>query len=66
MTKAIILITMFVILYSLGSGLFYLVRDESKTTKTVKALSIRIGISLALFIFLFLAFHFGWLQPHAV
>lgn len=66
MTTLIILITMFIIFYALGSGLFYLVKDESRTTKTVKALSIRIAISVGLFIFLFIAFHFGWLQPHAI
>ena len=66
MTKIIIIAVMFTILYALGSGLYYLVKDESKTNKTAKALSIRIAISLILFIFLFIAFYFGWLQPHTI
>ncbi len=57
---------MLIILIALGSSLFYLVRDEGKTTRTVKALTWRIGISLVLFLFLFLAFAMGWIHPHAI
>ncbi|KTD24717.1 Protein of uncharacterised function (DUF2909) [Legionella lansingensis] len=65
-TKAIILIVMLLILIALGSSLIFLVRDEGKTKRTVKALTWRIGISLILFFFLFLAFSMGWITPHAV
>ncbi len=65
-TKTIIFIVMLVILISLASGLVFLVRDEGKSTRTVKALSWRIGISLALFLFLFLAFSLDWIRPHAI
>ncbi|MDI9817847.1 MULTISPECIES: twin transmembrane helix small protein [unclassified Legionella] len=65
-TKAIILIIMLIILIALGSGLFYLVRDEGKTKRAVKALTWRISLSLLLFLFLFLAFSMGWIQPHAL
>lgn len=64
--KAIIIIVMLVILFSLGSSLFFLVRDEGKTTRTVKALTWRIGLSLILFLLLFLAFSMGWIKPHSV
>ncbi len=65
-TKTIIFIVMLVILGSLASGLFFLVRDNGKTKRTVKALSWRIGLSLVLFLFLFLAFSLGWIHPHAL
>ncbi|KTD13297.1 twin transmembrane helix small protein [Legionella jamestowniensis] len=65
-TKAIILIVMLIILIALGSSLVFLVRDEGKTKRTVKALTWRIGLSLMLFLFLFLAFSMGWIQPHAI
>ncbi|MBA2657063.1 MAG: twin transmembrane helix small protein [Tatlockia sp.] len=65
-TKAIIIIVMLAILFALGSSLIFLVRDEGKTTRTVKALTWRIGISLVLFLFLFLAFSMGWIKPHGV
>lgn len=64
--KAIIIVVMLIILFALGSSLFHLVRDEGKTTRTVKALTWRIGLSLALFLLLFLAFSMGWIKPHSV
>ncbi len=54
------------ILYSLGSGLFYLVREKGNSDKVVKALTWRIGLSLLLFIMLFVAFAMGWIRPHAI
>ncbi|CEK11443.1 twin transmembrane helix small protein [Legionella hackeliae] len=65
-TKAIILIVMLIILGALGSSLIFLVKDEGKTKRTVKALTWRIGLSLILFLFLFLAFSMGWIQPHSL
>ncbi len=64
--KAIILIVMMLIVVALISGLFFLVHDEGKTKRPVKALSWRIGLSLALFFFLFLAFSLNWIAPHGL
>lgn len=66
LAKTIILIAMLFILISLASGLIYLVRDEGKTKRSVKALSWRIGLSLGLFLFLLLAFSFDWISPHSI
>lgn len=66
MTKIIVLFIMLIILFALGSGLFFLVKDVGKSKRTVKALSWRIGLSLALFIFLLIAFSLGWLKPHPI
>lgn len=66
LVKIFIITVMLVILISLGSGLFYLVKDEGKSTRTVKALTWRIGLSLSLFLFLFFAFSFGWISPHSL
>lgn len=65
-TKTIIFIVMLVILISLATGLIFLVRDEGKSKRTVKALSWRIGISVALFLFLILAFSLDWIAPHSI
>jgi hypothetical protein len=64
--RTIIFIVMLVILISLASGLIFLIRDEGKTKRTVKALSWRIGLSIALFLFLFLAFSLEWIHPHPI
>ncbi len=63
----IILFFVLVILYSLGSALFYLARgDRNDSKRIVKALSWRIGLSLLLFILLFVAYGMGWISPHQI
>lgn len=64
--KVIVLLFVMFILYSLGSGLVYLVRDKSRSTRVVKALTWRIGLSVLLFILLFIAYALGWIAPHTV
>lgn len=54
------------ILWNLGAGLYYLVKDQGKTNRTVNALSWRIILSFILFIALFVAFAFGWIEPHTL
>lgn len=66
LTKLFIIAVMIVILFALGSSLFFLIRGDGKDNRVVKALTIRIGLSLILFIFLFIAFSLGWIHPHAV
>jgi hypothetical protein len=67
LVKAIVIAFLMIILYSLGSGLFYLVRDKKNDSyRVVKALTWRIALSLLLFALLFLAFALGWITPHAV
>ena len=57
--KIIIILFLLVIVGSLGSALFYLVRDKGNSTRTVKALTIRIGLSVTLFVLLMLGYYFG-------
>lgn len=65
--KAVIILFLLIILYALGSALFFLVRDnKTDEDRVVKALSWRIGLSLFLFILLFIAFALGWITPHPV
>ncbi|MGQ3892548.1 twin transmembrane helix small protein [Legionella sp. CNM-4043-24] len=64
--KIFIFVVMLVILFALGSGLVFLVRDKGQSNRTVKALTWRIALSLSLFLFLFLAFSLGWITPHGV
>lgn len=50
------------ILFSLGSALFYLMKDKGGSNRTVNALTIRIGLSVALFLLLLLANYLGWIK----
>lgn len=56
----------FCIVTSLGTGLYYLVKDAGKTKQTARALLVRIILSLILFIALFVAFAMGWITPHGL
>ena len=64
--KYIAFLMMVAILVSLGSALFYLVKDQGFSTRTVKALTWRVGISITLFILLWVAFYMGWITPHSL
>ena len=54
-----------IILLSLGSALYYLIRDKGTSERTVKALTVRIGLSMTLFILLILC-HYSGLIPKSV
>lgn len=64
--KGIVILFLIVILYSLGSGLVFLVRDKSHSNRVVKSLTWRVGLSLLLFILLFIAYAMGWVTPHGM
>jgi putative copper export protein len=68
LVKMIIILFLLVIMYSLGSALYYLTHERTKADadRVVKALSWRIGLSLLLFILLFIAYALGWVQPHGI
>lgn len=63
--KAIIIAFMLGILFSLGSGLYFLLFKEP-TEQTVKALTWRIGLSMLLFILLIIGFFTGLVKPHGI
>jgi hypothetical protein len=64
LTKLFIIIVMFFIFGILISGIIFLIRDQGRSNRTVKALTWRIGLSLSLFILLFVAFSLGLIHPH--
>ncbi|MGD2056758.1 MAG: twin transmembrane helix small protein [Gammaproteobacteria bacterium] len=66
LTKIIIILFLLAIIGSLGSGLFYLVRDRGSSERTVRALTVRISLSVLLFVLLMLAYATGLLQPHGI
>jgi hypothetical protein len=64
--RYVVLAFIVLILASLFSGLFFLIRDQGTTKRTVKALTWRVGLSLALFLLLLLGYYFGLIKPHGV
>jgi hypothetical protein len=66
LTKVIVLFVFFLILASLGTALFTFLRDKGDSTRTVKALTMRIGLSISLFILLFILYAAGLIHPHGV
>ena len=64
--KALVIFIFLGILYSLGSALFYMIKDRGATDRTVKALSFRIGLSVGLFLLLFILYGLGIITPHGV
>jgi uncharacterized ion transporter superfamily protein YfcC len=64
--KWIIAIAFLLILASLGSALFFLVRDKGATRNVARALTVRVGFSLALFAFILLAHQLGWIQSTGI
>ena len=64
--KIIVAIAFILILGSLGSALFFLMKDKGKSNRTVKALTMRVGFSIALFILILLAYKFGLIQPTGI
>jgi hypothetical protein len=63
--RMIIVIALVGILFSLGSALFYLMRDKGTTNRTVNALTIRVAISIALFLFILFSYWMGWIAPRS-
>lgn len=66
LAKILVIVAMIVILGSLVSGLIFLVKDDGKSQRLVKALTVRIGLSLSLFLLMIVAFALGWIHPHTL
>jgi formate/nitrite transporter FocA (FNT family) len=49
------------IVLSLGSALYYLVKDRGQSMRTVKALALRVGLSITLFLILMASYYFGFI-----
>jgi len=60
--RIVVLVFVAFILFSLFSALYFLLKDKGGSTRTVKALTIRVALSIVLFVMLLVAFHFGWIN----
>lgn len=55
-SKLFVILMLVIIVASLFSALFYLVKDKGQGNRTVKALTLRISLSIGLFILLLIGY----------
>ena len=61
--KALVVLVLLTIVYTLISSFWFLVRDKGEGTRTVRRLTWRVGLSMLLFALLYVAFLAGWIKP---
>jgi DUF2909 family protein len=59
--KIVVILFLVFIVASLGSALYFLIKDKGKGERTVKALTVRVVLSVVLFALLMLGFYFGFI-----
>jgi len=57
--KIVVILFLVAIVASLGSALFFLITDQGRSKRTVKALAWRVGLSVTLFLLLMAGYYFG-------
>ena len=63
--KFVVFALLAAILISLGTGLYYLSRDDADSPKVLQALKVRVALSAVLILFLLVSYFMGWIQPPA-
>ena len=64
--KWIIPIVLLMIVASLGSALYYMMKDRGNSSRMVHSLMLRIGLSVALFLGILLAHYFGLIEATGI
>lgn len=64
--KWLIPIVLLMIVFSLGSALYYMMKDRGNSSRMVHSLMLRIGLSIALFIGILLAHYFGLIEATGI
>ena len=64
--KYLIVATLLAIIASLGSGLYFMMKDKGVSKRMVNSLTVRISLSVALFVLLFLGWYMGLIKPHPI
>ncbi len=62
----LIILALLAIIFVLFRGLYFMIKDQGKTKKTVNALTWRIGFSVLLIILLILGMANGIIVPHGI
>jgi len=64
--KIFVGIAFILIIGSLASALFFLMRDKGKSNRTVQALAMRVGLSVLLFICILVLYKLGYIHPTGI
>ncbi|MEW6370230.1 MAG: twin transmembrane helix small protein [Pseudomonadota bacterium] len=64
--KIFVAIAFILIIASLGSALFFLMRDKGRSNRTVQALAMRVGLSITLFLIVLASYKLGWISPTGI
>jgi Protein of unknown function (DUF2909) len=64
--KWVVLLAFVMIIGSLGSALFYMVRDKGQTGNTFKFLALRVGFSILLFAIILISYQMGWIETTGI
>lgn len=62
--KIVLLVLLFLVISSLFVALFTLVKDKGTTTRTLRALTMRVALSILLIIILFISYKTGLIHPN--
>ena len=64
--RIVILIAFFLIIGSLASALFFMMRDRGRTPNMMRSLMFRVGFSVALFVLILFSHWMGWIQSTGI
>ena len=64
LVKLFILFLLVLIIGSLVSGIYYLLQDNGKSNRVVRALTVRISLSVFAFLLLMGSYYFGLIEPN--
>lgn len=62
----VVIIAFVLIIGSLFSGLYFVMKDKGKSNRAVTALSFRVGFSILLFLFILFSYRMGWIHPSGI
>lgn len=62
--KTIIVLFLLAIVVALFTAMFFMLKDDGRSKRTVWMLTLRVGLSVTLILFLIIAAWQGWISPH--
>ena len=64
--KILVILVLLLILGSLATALFAMLKHEQNSERMVKALTVRIALSIGLLIFIMIGYSLGLIAPHGL